>query len=538
MYRIFNKYWLTAPISMVASLLAAAIAIAEETQPGVELEAVPVSSLEAMADDASMSQVTSVSQLTDVRPTDWAFQALQSLVERYGCIVGYPDRTFRGNQALTRYEFAAGLNACLDRISELIAANTADFVKQEDLDALKKLQEEFAAELATLRGRVDALEARTTTLEKQQFSTTTKLTGEVIFALADAFGEDVDAETVFHDRVRLNFLTSFTGKDRLRARLQAGNAGTTFQSQIGTSEGRFTYDGTSGNDFVLDILDYRFPVGDKLAVNIFGANALHHYYADTVNPFFEGFGGGNGALSRFGERNPIYRIGPLGAGVGLNFTFNKVFKLDVGYIANEADNPASGAGLFDGNYSALAQVVIQPSNALKIGLTYVHAYDGTAPASRRFGFAGTGTNFANRPWEAAGLPVSPVVSNSYGVEVSYKLFPQFAIGGWFGLTKARLIGSGDATILNYAVTLAFPDLGKKGNLGGIIVGAEPYLTDLDVAGDPDFENDVPFHVEAFYKYQVTQNISITPGLIWLTAPNQNNDNNDVFIGTIRTTFTF
>ncbi|MBD1846653.1 porin, partial [Cyanobacteria bacterium FACHB-63] len=40
----------------------------------------------------AIGQVTSVSQLSDVRPTDWAFQALQSLVERYGCIAGYPDR--------------------------------------------------------------------------------------------------------------------------------------------------------------------------------------------------------------------------------------------------------------------------------------------------------------------------------------------------------------------------------------------------------------------------------------------------------------
>ncbi|HAA28121.1 MAG TPA: hypothetical protein DCE56_11165, partial [Cyanobacteria bacterium UBA8553] len=48
-----------------------------------------------------LAQVTSVSQLTDVDPTHWAFQALQSLVERYGCIEGYPDRTYRGNRALT-----------------------------------------------------------------------------------------------------------------------------------------------------------------------------------------------------------------------------------------------------------------------------------------------------------------------------------------------------------------------------------------------------------------------------------------------------
>jgi hypothetical protein len=64
--------------------------------------------------------VTSVSQLSDVRSTDWAFTALQSLVERYGCIAGYPDLSFRGRQAVSRYEFSAGLNACLDKINEIL----------------------------------------------------------------------------------------------------------------------------------------------------------------------------------------------------------------------------------------------------------------------------------------------------------------------------------------------------------------------------------------------------------------------------------
>ena len=117
--------------------------------------------------------VTSVSQLSDVKPTDWAFTALQSLVERYGCIAGYPDSTFRGNQATSRYEFAAGLNACLDKINEIISAGLADKVSKEDLETLQRLQEEFAAELTALRGRVDALEAKTAQLEAQQFSTTT-----------------------------------------------------------------------------------------------------------------------------------------------------------------------------------------------------------------------------------------------------------------------------------------------------------------------------------------------------------------------------
>ena len=69
--------------------------------------------------EAAEEQVTSINQFSDVKPTDWAFQALSNLIERYGCVAGYPDGTYRGGKAMTRYEAAALLNACLDRISEV-----------------------------------------------------------------------------------------------------------------------------------------------------------------------------------------------------------------------------------------------------------------------------------------------------------------------------------------------------------------------------------------------------------------------------------
>ncbi len=53
-----------------------------------------------------------------------------------------------------------------------------------------------------------------------------------------------------------------------------------------------------------------------------------------------------------------------------------------------------------------------------------------------------------------------------------------------------------------------------------------------------FETDIPLHIEAFYRYQVNDNVSITPGIIWLTAPNQDSSNGSAFISTIRTTFEF
>lgn len=515
-------------------------------------------------------QVTSVSQLSDVQPTDWAYQALQSLVERYGCIAGYPNGTFAGNRALTRYEFAAGLNACLDRVNELITVGTADLANKEDLATLQNLQAEFSAELATLRGRVDALEARTTTLEQQQFSTTTKLSGEAIFGVSGATGTGAEKDpVVFQERVRLSFDTSFTGKDLLRTRLQAGNSlillfraqpkgERSARGNLALNEGRFTYDGrpnTTDNSVALDLLSYSFPIGDNANVHLFANRGTHFQYADTVNPFLDDKDGGNGSLSRFGQRNPIYNIDANGtdgggAGIGLSYKLGNALRLDLGYIANEASDPTSSGGFFNGNYSALAQIVAQPTPRLKLGFTYVNGYDNIDPPQLRAN-VGSGTRLGNlfsgslrlQPAIAPFYPGNkdyPIISNSYGLQTSYQLSPSFIIGGWVGLTKARLIGFADADIWNYAVTLAFPDLGKKGSLGGIIVGSEPTLKGLRQGNTQlaILDREDALHIEGFYRYRLNDNISITPGAIWLPNPNQSKETDDIFIYTLRTTFTF
>ncbi|MBW4474760.1 MAG: S-layer homology domain-containing protein [Stenomitos rutilans HA7619-LM2] len=56
----------------------------------------------------------------DVKLSDWAFQGLQNLVERYGVIQAYSDKTFRGDRAATRYEVADMLAAAMDVIDREI----------------------------------------------------------------------------------------------------------------------------------------------------------------------------------------------------------------------------------------------------------------------------------------------------------------------------------------------------------------------------------------------------------------------------------
>ena len=514
------------------------------------LAAMPVA--EPLTDEsiAEMEQVTSVSQLTDVQPTDWAFQALQSLVERYGCIVGYPDRTYRGNRALTRYEFAAGLNACMDRISELIAAGTADLVKKEDLLAVQKMQEEFAAELATVRGRVGALEARSATLEQQQFSTTTKVGTELITYLADAFGDRADPlnNANIGYRLRLDFDTSFTGKDRLRTRLQGTNlrkfnVGDVFgASPVGratsdlSDETRFLATSTSSNsEITLNRLQYRFPVGEKLTVFLDANTIDPSIVTDPITPFNDQ---ATGSLSNFAQINPIWF--PLGnqAGVAVNYAISPNFQFDFGYQAEGGSPNDPQLGFFNAGYSAFAHLIVY-SGTFKLGFFYMNSY------SPQFGVDTlAGSNAAKI------IGAGPVVGNGYSIELDYRINSWFELGGWVGLTQARTLGTGtrgDANIWNFAINFAFPDLGKKGNLGGIVFGMQPKLTGTSNAalataiGLPDGQRedrDTGYHIEAFYRYQLTDNLSITPGFIWLTAPNHDSRNPDAVIGVIRTTFVF
>merc|ERR1712117_633876 len=95
----------------------------------------------------------------------------------------------------------------------------------------------------------------------------------------------------------------------------------------------------------------------------------------------------------------------------------------------------------------------------------------------------------------------------------------------------------DITVVNGALTLAFPDLLKEGSLGGIIVGVPPIITD---GGDDDSlkDDDTSIHVEVLYRFQRNDNIAITPGVFLITNPNHIEDNETLWVGTIRTQFKF
>jgi hypothetical protein len=479
----------------------------------------------------ALDQVTNVSQLRDVSPGDWAYEALRSLVERYGCIAGYPGGTFQGNRTMTRYEFAAGLNSCLQQIEKLIAGNTSNLASREDVETLQRLVQEFQTELTTIGIRLDKLEGRVAFLEDRQFSTTTKLSSEIIFAAADvlgnenaATGNDLNEQTTFSYRVRQSFLSSFTGKDRLRIRLQSGNVAS---SRGGSNITNLNFGSNTNNELRLNKLEYRFPIGDNTRVWLTTHNMNLDDVADTLAPFTNEYA--TGSVSQFGGYAPIYWTSS-GAGAAISHNLNNKLNLLAYYSAGNANNPSDGRALFNGQYVAATQLTFKPSDSAAIGLVYAHSYFPGADTGYVSG--GAGSALADNPFQG-----NATSTDSVAVLGTWRIIPALNLEGWGMYTRAQAQGGtrdGDtADIWNWKLSFAFPDLLNKGSVGVLTVGNPPKAYNVEGGQDDD---EISWFFEAFYKYQFNEYVSLTPAVFVITNPEDNRD--PLWVGVLRLSFTF
>ncbi len=491
--------------------------------------------------EPGMEQITSVSQLSDVRPTDWAYQALATLVQRYGCIVGYPDGTYRGNRAMTRYEFAAGLNACLNRISEIIAGSTGSGINTGDLDTLRKLQAEFTTELSTLQAKTDSLEERIAFQENHQFSTTTTLSGLVEMSLIGGFGDqkavpsgqspsqDLELNTVLAGLSFISFNTSFTGRDLLNVTKAAGGVNDFGSRVTGTDMTGLAFGLDNDNDIFEGGIFYRSPLGDNGVVQVGTSGVLAGSVMPSLNPAI--------SISRFGQHSPIYGLAG-GGGIAMNYRFSEKlaagFKYggDTGSIAN----PLSG--LFNGQYGAFTQVTFTPSTNFGIALNYARYYSKTPNLT-----GGTGSAFAQTPFGNN----APTSANAFSLQSQFRFATSFSMGAWVEYIDAKAESSysvnsvngtkGDkAESWNWAITAALQDVGKRGSQLGFVFGMPPKLTENDFSSRED--GDTSYHIEAFYRYRYSDRIFITPSVLLITNPEHNNNNNDIWILSLRTSFIF
>ena len=564
-----------------------------------EVNVASVSDYASVSDGAvSVDQVTSITQFSDVYPTDWAYQALSNLIERYGCVAGYPNGTYRGNRAMTRFEAAALLNACLDRVTEVT-------------DELKRLMKEFEKELAIVKGRVDGLEARVGELEATQFSTTTKIDGQASFVVgANTFGGDLNefdafslnnafgkpfstqdiqqalnnpsgnpfentpfsdaaiadlfisgenaqdyenrefGATTFNYDIQLNLNTSFTGKDLLTTTLRAGNFGATSffggPTTLSTLEvASDSADGVGSSDAIyIDKIFYSAPLGSNFSF-IVGANVGQ----DDMMPMWPSVypsGDGNTVLDVLTLNGaPGAYNKTQGPGAALNYE-NNGFVAGVQYVSANGfvGNPREGGIASDGSqgvgtvqlgyqaeqwgiagvYSYLQDAELVPYTTAFTQLSYLLS-DGLSPRTSLNAFALSGY------WQPENTGWVPALSAGWGINT---------LNGNTDNSPDGIV----TTSQSWQVSLHWDDAFLQGNTLGLAIGQPTFATSLK-GGETPYDGN--YVMEAYYGFQVTDNITVTPAVFYLSRPlgeltylgtGGTDGTFNQFGGLLRTTFTF
>ncbi|GAB1542679.1 hypothetical protein NUACC21_53530 [Scytonema sp. NUACC21] len=355
-----------------------------------------------------------------------------------------------------------------------------------------------------------------------------------------------------------NFLGGVSGNGSLQQSLglssqllSASSARVSFEPQFPGLDVK-TLSERGANDIELYKLLYIFPVANKLT--LFAGTAAEVSDAfPAITPFY---GEGQESISRFAGLNPVVRVSGGTSGSGLasaaGFIFNLSKQLDLRalYGSVNANIPRSaadilpgvsntplGAGVFGGSSVVAAQLTFRPSSSFDFALNYANSY-------HEINILGTGL-ISSDIGALANVPLGiPVKLNSVGGTATWRFSPKVALSGYGAAifvddSSGRVDAS--TTFTSWMVGLHFKDLLGQGNNAGILFGQPLYRTSAD--GDarlanPGVDRAVPYHLEAYYRLKVNDNISITPGAFVLFNPEGDSRNDTTAVGVLRTTFTF
>ena len=615
---------ITALFSIIFLLLAAASTTASEITDNsanntnaiaLEENYISPNSRDAWREAGAIAQVIDVNQLRDVAPTDWAYEALRGLVERYGCIEGYPDlrnaghsqapefnsgvpsdQSYRGNQALTRYEFAAGLNACLQQIERLITSGEA--ISGEDLETLTRLREDFVAELATIEGRVDNLEGRVAFLEDNQFSTTTKLSALVFLNITGAAADgDVKVETTdlsalavirppgrdpvtgepivqertdnpeitFSNLVWLTFDTSFTGEDLFVTQFAVGNGDS--PANLFASAGAYNtfgipftdqtagVQGEGNSEVVIHDLFYDFPVTDRFRLVVGPQINWYRYFDQNAYTYFL-----TGASSFNAIGSSLSNAVDRGSGaVGL-WEISDKLQFNFGYLGESTEflpsppfNTASDPeqGLFGGTNTSTAELTFSPTDNFNARLmyNYTHLDSGVGVVDGIVGGV-TGEPLQNGLADAgpgAGLDVNAndgglkdSFAHTIGFNFDWTITAKFGVFARYTYSSTTLQPiEKTVNVQSIQAGFALPDVGKEGALGVF-----SFLIPFDITNGEEFlvsgagDGGTQYEFELSYYYPVNDNIAFVPAFYLIANPNNFEDNPNIYVGNLRMQFAF
>jgi len=510
-----NPAWANAPLAKgnpVTPLVASSDCLSDPLLPPATVD--PLECLSSLEQEEPLGQVRSIDELSDIQPTDWAYQALKSLVEKYGVISGYSDRTFRGNRALTRYEFAATLAKVMSKMEQLLLTGKIAEIREE-FATLRRLQNSYDAILANVRDRISKLDALIARQEQQQFSTTTKLRGQTVFGFTDGS----NAITTILTRVRLDFNTSFTGTDLLRTQLEAGNRGGDAISNRQNQRGRnllgangILADG-GGIDYVevpntvqISKLYYTFQPVQNVNLTV-GARLnprdfidYNRFANDSLTNFNSSFFMNNPLI----VQNQVDRPGGAGAVLSWKPAENSPFTLRALYVAADANTPGEDAGLFGGRNQGSIELEYAFNRNLIARLQYTAA------------------------------TVNSTAINAGGINFEWRFNRQFAAFGRFGIGSYNGFNSVlrqdlDLTPKTWALGSTLRDIVIPGSVAGLAIG-QPFIESK--VGDA-----TQLNVEGYYSFDLNDSISFSPAFLIVANPN-NRSTGTIFEWLMRLVYTF
>jgi len=498
---------------------------------------VNINDVASYAKSPNQAQAVKSVQFSDVVPGDWAYTALQNLSESYGCVDNAYTQNLKSGQALTRFEAAALVNACLE----------SGMASTEASADASRLSNEFGTEMAILKGNAEGLENKVTELSAGQFSGSTKIDNKVVFntGYVDNDAKNVDSMLTTSFMTQTNVNTSFSGKDRLYTRIKSGNmANTDWESTTyGThlSSAHKSLDATSGSpQIVIDKLWYERPVGDSFKV--WAGPLIENYYMLASSPSIY-----KPVLKQFalGGNGPTYGSstdGGFGAAWIQNVEDRSAarFAVSTNYVAKSSES--STGGILTGETQAkwLSKVEYgSPKWQVSLAMSK-NICDNTGAGASSTACKSWQDYYTTELAEQMDKDATAYALRAYYRPDGSQAIPDIQVGYETMTTDSSTPGKVTEAD-SWMVGLMWSDAFIDGNRLGFAFGQPLRATAVTkVPNGSAWPADVePFTWELYYDYKVSDGITITPAIFGAQDRyDSTTGEDDLFGALVQTTFKF
>ncbi|MEO0407718.1 MAG: iron uptake porin, partial [Cyanobacteria bacterium P01_A01_bin.135] len=310
-------------------------------------------------------------------------------------------------------------------------------------------------------------------------------------------------------------------------------------------------------DIILRELFYTFTVGDTLQFAVGPRLNWYRYFDGNAFTFF-----GRGASSFNASGSTLANAIDRGAGAFVNWAPTDWVDVSLAYMGenteflpgaffNTATDPSDG--LFGATNTLTTQVRFQPTPGLNLRFLYTRSLiDNNVPIFDEsgnltgFGVGGaTGEPIYGVADDGFGGSIEPAIADTFGFNFDWRITPRVGLFGryFFGNTEIDPAAPGrdteniDAQAIQAGV--AFPDLGREGSLLTF-----SYVIPFSILDGREFlasgggDGGVQYELEATYFLPVTDNIALVPAVYMINNPNNFSDNPTIWVGNLRTQFSF